>query len=582
MITAFLVASLVGSPGDSRFELVVQGEPELRISVRGGDDGACVLSISDQTAQWRVVQNGVDNPAGPPAYVPGRAATRVEVLSAGLSVIAVLHDKSSGRLLAKVAGRCERANGRIEVSGESRITGRRDINLCAKASFGDPAYFAGTVEAPTKLYTFEEEDGRALVRLELATLAQLACRDAVALDVTADLPWKYEDLAFFEADRAFAKEGRVTRSSYWSPEMVEAALAELAAKNRADARLVTIATSRQGRPVKALAIGTALRDDDPRPTILLNGGHHGDELIATSVVMDAARSLLTDKHLKKARDKLVFWCVPIVNPDGLHMFLQTSVRAGRKNGHDADGDGQRGIHDGVDLNRNYPFGWRTTASMGPKGEEPLGRMFPGPGPGSEPETQGMMELAARERFVASVSYHMGTVALLAPYTVGSATDPTPNEALMVAEDVVKALPTHPEGKSLQVKKKLYEVDGTDQDWHRHAHGTVALLAEVATWPPTQDTKRRAAIIRWSGQIWQQLARRFTEGPSLTIKGPATVSIDDQKLPNGERWTARPRDGLTARFVAPGAHTLTFESNGKRWSRTVTTRRRNQVVDAPSP
>ena len=582
MTAALIVAVLAGSPGDFRFQLVVQGEPNVNVAVRGGDDGACVLRIADQTAQWRVLQSGTDNPAGASAYVPGRAATRIEVLSAGLSVIAVLHDKASGRLLAKVAGRCERANGRTEVSGASRVVGKRDVDLCAKASFGDPAYFTGTVELPTKLYVFEEQGGRALVRLTLATLAQLACKNEVALDVTADLPWKYEDLAFFEADRAFAKDGKLPRAGYWSPAMIASALAELAAKHPNDARLVTIATTRQGRPVQALAIGTGLRADDARPAILLNGGHHGDELIATSIVMDAASALLTDKKLAKLRDRVVFWCVPIVNPDGLQMFQQTSVRAGRKNGHDADGDGQRGVHDGVDLNRNYPFGWRSTASNGPKGDEPLGRTYPGAGPASEPETQGMMELAARERFVASVSYHMGTVALLAPYSVGSAVDPTPNEALMVAEELVKSLPPHPEGKALQVKKRLYEVDGTDQDWHRHAHGTVALIAEVASWPPPQEPKRRDAIVRWGGQVWRELARRFTDGPSLSIKSPGTVTVDDQKLPNGERWTPRPRDGLTARFVTAGAHTLGFEFDGKRWSRTVTVGKRNLPLEVPAP
>ncbi len=580
MIAALIVSALVGSASDFRFQLTLQGEPDLELAIRAADDGACVLRVANQTAQWRVLQGAEDNPAGASAYVPGRAATRIEVLSAGLSVIAVLHDKSSGKLLAKVAGRCERPSGRVDMTGKSRVTAKKDIDLCSKAAFGDPAYFVGTVAMPTKLYTFEEKDGRALVRLELVTLAQLACTGAAALDVTADLPWKYEDVTFFEAERAFTKDGTLTGKSYWSPAMIDAELRRLAAEHQQDARLVTIATTRQGRPVQALAIGTNLTQDDARPTILLNGGHHGDELLSTSIVMEAAKALLTDKRVRKLRDQVVFWCVPIVNPDGLRMFLDVSVRAGRKNGHDADGDGQRGIHDGVDLNRNYPFKWRTTASAGPKADEPLGRMYPGPQAGSEPETQGMMNLAKSEHFVASVSYHMGTVALLAPYTVGSAADPTPNEAVSVAEDVVKALPPHPEGKALQVKKKLYEVDGTDQDWHRYENGTVALLAEVASWPPPQDVKRRDAIIRWSGQLWQALAKRFTDGPSLSIRGGGNVTIDGQKLPNGERWTPRPRGSLSARYTTSGAHQITADDDGRVTTKNVTVGKRNQVLVLP--
>src|SRR5262249_34751574 len=147
------------------------------------------------------------------------------------------------------------------------------------------------------------------------------------------------------------------------------------------------------------------------------------------------------------------------------------------------------------------------------------------------------------------------------------TDPVPNEALSVAEDVAHALPAHPEGKPVTVKKRLYEVDGTDQDWHRQAHGTVALLAEIASWPPPVEAKQRDAVVRWGAQIWQALAKRFLEGPSISVHADsAVVSLDEQKLNAGENWTPRPRDHLTARFTTAGPHTLVFEKEGKRWSR----------------
>ena len=37
------------------------------------------------------------------------------------------------------------------------------------------------------------------------------------------------------------------------------------------------------------------------------------------------------------------------------------------------------------------------------------------------------------------------------------------------------MPRHAQDRDFELKKNLYPVDGTDQDWHRFANGTVALL-----------------------------------------------------------------------------------------------------------
>src|SRR5690606_35671994 len=102
------------------------------------------------------------------------------------------------------------------------------------------------------------------------------------------------------------------------------------------------------------------------------------------------------------------------------------------------------------------------------------RYYRGPAPASEPETQAMMRLAQSERFAGSISFHTGTLAILAPYTIPRVKNPTPNEAWTVAEQIAKEITGHPEGL-VPVKKNLYAVDGTDQDWFRNTHGTLALL-----------------------------------------------------------------------------------------------------------
>lgn len=517
VIAALLAATPL--PRDARYEIQVRNLQKAEFTVRG-----CALRATDRMLQW-FDTSGV--PTGPAVYLPAAALQKrstVSIVAAGAYAFAVVH--ANGKVLAKTSGTC--AGDPIPPPRGARV-----FDIC-KEFKAPAAYFTGVASSEV----FELGDGRA--RLDLATAARLACAGEPATAVTSDLPWSHEDLGFHVARAKFIADGSLTEG-YSSPEMVEARLQALARKYPGSTRLETIATSHQGRPVYALAVGEGVLDNDPRPTLLLDGAHHGDELLSTSVVLDAARVILEDPKLADIRRSFVVWCVPLVNPDGLAMFLDTSIRAGRKNGRDADNDGQRGIHDGVDLNRNYPFGWRATASAGPEGDKPLSRTYPGPSAGSEPETQGMMRLAERESFVAALSFHMGTTALLVPYTVSTALDPQPDEALAIAHAIAGKLP---------VKDKLYEVDGTDQDWHRWKNGTLAYVAEIANWPPPLDTPGQRALIEPTRALWIRLARRFIQGPSLQTRDATKVPA--QTFHNGEQWLPRQRDGLVSRFLVSPA------------------------------
>ena len=117
--------------------------------------------------------------------------------------------------------------------------------------------------------------------------------------------------------------------------------------------------------------------------------------------------------------------------------------------------------------------------------------------------------------MAALTYHTGTVAVLAPYTIEGATDPKTNEAWTVAEELVKALPKHPQRRDFQVKRNLYPVDGTDQDWHRWTHGTLALLVEGARHTPAM-LKQRNLIVEAVRPGFGFLLDRFLDGPSMTV------------------------------------------------------------------
>jgi len=358
-------------------------------------------------------------------------------------------------------------------------------------------------------------------------------------------------------------------------------------------RLVRLGTSHEGRPIWALAVGRHLRRPDRRPAVLLNGAHHGLEFLSIDMVMDAVEVLLLrssaaaakeagvrpdpalDRRVRRWLDELVVWCVPAVNPDGIWAALAGGTRTGRKNGRDTDGNGRIDRMDGVDLNRNYPFKWGFLGELG-SSPKPQSFYYRGPAPGSEPETQAMMRLAESEHFAAAVSYHTGTVAVLAPYTIDNVRDPTPNEAWAVGEHIVAGMPPHPQGKPFTLRRKVYSVDGTDQDYYRATYGTVALLVEAAR-RDAKNQAERLAVVHAVRPSWMRLLDRFLDGPSLSgwVRDAAgqpvqaTAMLAELATHEGEAWTTRCRDGRFDRFLpGPGRYTLRIQAAGQTLERKI--------------
>ena len=125
------------------------------------------------------------------------------------------------------------------------------------------------------------------------------------------------------------------------------ALFWLLAAAPAGARRMVIGKSVQGRPIVAWSIGS---DQAPR-RILVVGCIHGNECAGLAIT-----SALLHTPVPNG---VQLWVVPEVNPDG-------SAAQTRQNAH------------GVDLNRNFPYGWRPISDP---------TYFSGPHASSEPETR---------------------------------------------------------------------------------------------------------------------------------------------------------------------------------------------------
>ena len=131
-------------------------------------------------------------------------------------------------------------------------------------------------------------------------------------------------------------------------------------------------------------------------------------------------------------------------------------------------------------------------------------------------------------------------------------NPPQNEARTIAA-MVQAMPRHAQDRDFELKKNLYPVDGTDQDWHRFANGTVAILVEGA-----RQTRARAQARQGDRERRSRLRflfRRFTTGRLLDIHVSdgqghgidAEVVIHGMEPKVGEVWGTR-APGRTPRLA----------------------------------
>lgn len=129
---------------------------------------------------------------------------------------------------------------------------------------------------------------------------------------------------------------------------------------------VVIGTSVAGREIVAERAG------DPAATrvLLVLGQMHGDEPAGPRVVERVRRM--------DVPPGVQVWTVSTMNPDGADLRTRGNAR-------------------GVDLNRNWPHGWRPTRTSA--------LYEPGPRPASEPETVALLGLLRQVRPDAVVSFH---------------------------------------------------------------------------------------------------------------------------------------------------------------------------------
>jgi len=143
----------------------------------------------------------------------------------------------------------------------------------------------------------------------------------------------------------------------------------------------TIGFSVEGRPLEVYTFGTGA---DER--MIVAGIHGGDEW--NTVTLANQLIVYLNQYPDEVPDNITVYILPNLNPDGEG---HAHNKYGRLN------------HNGVDLNRNFPVNWKQDWDR--SGCWNALPSSAGPQPGSEPETQALMDFINSQKLRALISYH---------------------------------------------------------------------------------------------------------------------------------------------------------------------------------
>ena len=281
---------------------------------------------------------------------------------------------------------------------------------------------------------------------------------------------------------AALEEGLDVFRTYAGPDGLKQEFEQVAARNREITKLTTIGQTINGQDIIALKVTKNARRtrDGKRPAVLYMSAQHAREWITPEMTRRLMHYVVDgyyeDKAIRRLLSETELWFVPVANPDGYDFTFQPGQRLWRKNLRDNNGDGQIAPGDGVDPNRNFPTKWGYDNEG--SSPSPTSETYRGPGPGSEPETQAIENLAGRVDFEFLVNYHSAAELLL--YGTGwQVSTPTPDDVIYEALAGDDARPAVP-GYDPDISAELYTTNGdTDTDLTER-FGILGFTPEMAT------------------------------------------------------------------------------------------------------
>jgi len=330
-------------------------------------------------------------------------------------------------------------------------------------------------------------------------------------------------------------------------------------------KVFSIGKTWENRDIWCLKISDNPEIDENEPAILIMGALHAREWISVEVPMYYIKTLIegyknNDPKLKSLVLNREIFVVPMCNPDGV-TYSQQNYKMWRKNRRD-NGDGNFG----VDLNRNFGYMWGGLGASTYTGSD----TYRGPEAFSEPETKAIRDLALKEKFKGSVSFHSYSQLILWPFGYDYNV-PNPKEPILKKIGIAMSKFN---GYTPQNSADLYPAAGDSEDWFCGECDMLSYTFELATQfiPPESQIekickKNVAALLYFTkiiDNVYPLLSHKplrtttDTEGPYIfevkaDYKNNPDLKVKEikvlYKINNGPVTTAKFKEVEKGKFIA---------------------------------
>ncbi|MFD6209549.1 M14 family zinc carboxypeptidase [Peribacillus sp. NPDC060253] len=196
----------------------------------------------------------------------------------------------------------------------------------------------------------------------------------------------------------------------YSPERMEADLQGI--QNQYELDVQIIGQTEEGKNIKAVKLGEGKR------SILLVGSHHGREWLSSKLLMSMLEEYAGAYRAGKSvggyssalMDEVSIWFIPMLNPDGVSIqqgdlsnlsFIEKAA-VWKMNRYSKNWSRWKANAKGIDLNRQYPAGWKEVMSDETK---PTYQFYKGEHPLEAAEVKALADFTRKIDPLIAVSYH---------------------------------------------------------------------------------------------------------------------------------------------------------------------------------
>jgi len=280
---------------------------------------------------------------------------------------------------------------------------------------------------------------------------------------------------------------------------------------------VIIGQTIEERDIWAFKVSDNPNNDENEPEVLYTALTHAREPLGMMnlfyFVQRIAEAYQTDPELTYLINNREMWFIPVINPDG-YVYNESIQPDGggmhRKNRLDTGcGDG---TNRGVDINRNYGFGWG--ANNTGSSPNPCSTTFRGESEFSEPETQAVRDFILNNNFNNVLHYHTYSNIYIHAFGNGSLPEEPDLTTIVEIGEEMARYNGYVVGTGLSTIG--YSVNGDAVDWTYGDQNIISYVPEVGSpsqgfWPSENEVIELCAAQLYPNKIFA-----FVSGPDIIL------------------------------------------------------------------